>query len=119
MSKSTIPIVPTPAAAKYIPIGLPSPGEVNQQQDCIYPDFSTTSTLYRFSQRKGSFISRWTEIDLANEALGAFFTIQIVCGPYPDEEAFDPGWANEGGMPYEGHAYTQLNPEYFDYVFVR
>jgi hypothetical protein len=64
-----------------IPIGLPSPGEVNQQQDCIYPDFSTTSTLYRFSQRKGSFISRWTEIDLANEALGAFFTIQIVCGP--------------------------------------
>lgn len=64
-----------------IPIGIPSPGEVNQQLDCIYPDFSTTATLYRFSQGKGSFISRWTEIELANESLGAFFAIQIVCGP--------------------------------------
>ena len=64
-----------------IPIGIPSPGEVNQQLDCIYPDFSTTSTLYRFSQGKGSFISRWTEIELANESLGAFFAIQVVCGP--------------------------------------
>ena len=64
-----------------IPIGFPSPGEVNQQADCIYPDFSTTATLHRFAQGKGSFISRWTEIELANESLGAFFAIQVVCGP--------------------------------------
>lgn len=64
-----------------IPIGIPSPGEVNQQSDCIYPDFSTTSTLHRFAQGKGSFISRWTEIELANESLGAFFAVQVVCGP--------------------------------------
>ncbi len=64
-----------------IPIGFPSPGEANQQSDCIYPDFSTTSTLHRFAQGKGSFISRWTEIELANESLGAFFAVQIVCGP--------------------------------------
>ena len=64
-----------------IPIGIPCPGEANQQSDCIYPDFSTTSTLHRFAQGKGSFISRWTEIELANESLGAFFAVQVVCGP--------------------------------------
>ena len=45
-----------------------------------------------------------------------FNVIQIVCGPYPDEDAFDPGWANEGGMPYETRDYTVLNPEYFEYA---
>lgn len=45
-----------------------------------------------------------------------FNTVQIVCGPYPDEDAFDPGWANEGGMPYENREYTLVNPKYFDYA---
>lgn len=64
-----------------LPVGCPRPGEANQQGDCIYPDFSNESTIQRFSQGKGSFISRWQEIELANDALGAFFSIQIVCGP--------------------------------------
>lgn len=45
-----------------------------------------------------------------------FNTVQIVCGPYPDENAFDPGWDNEGGTMYGDHAYTELNPDYFEYA---
>jgi len=44
-----------------------------------------------------------------------FNAVQIVCGPYPDENAFDPGWDNEGGTMYGDRAYTELNLEYFDY----
>ena len=52
----------------------------------------------------------------ADRRAKGFNTVQIVCGPYPDEEAFDPGWANEGGMPYENREYTLLNPDYFAYA---
>jgi hypothetical protein len=52
----------------------------------------------------------------ADRKAKGFNTIQIVCGPYPDEQAFDPGWANEGGSPYENREYTLLNPAYFDYA---
>ena len=45
-----------------------------------------------------------------------FNAVQMVCGPYPDENAFDPGWANEGGMPYENREYTHINPGYFNYA---
>ncbi|MGL1891430.1 MAG: DUF4038 domain-containing protein [Spirochaetaceae bacterium] len=45
-----------------------------------------------------------------------FNTVQIVCGPYPDEEAFEPGWDNEGGTMYADKAYTKVNPEYFNYA---
>lgn len=64
-----------------MPVGCPMPGEVSQRGDCVYPDFSNDTTMHRFSQGKGSFISRWQEIELANDSLGAFFSIQIVCGP--------------------------------------
>ncbi len=52
----------------------------------------------------------------ADRRAKGFNTVQIVCGPYPDEEAFDPGWANEGGMMYGNREFTDLNPEYFDYA---
>jgi len=64
-----------------LPIGWPTAGEADQQTDCIYPDFSNESTLARFRKRKSPFLSRWNEIQLANDTLGAFFTIQLVCGP--------------------------------------
>jgi hypothetical protein len=64
-----------------LPIGSPKPGEVNQQTNCIYPDFSSSAVMERFANRKGSFVSRWQEIELANDSLGAFFAIQTVCGP--------------------------------------
>ncbi len=50
----------------------------------------------------------------ADRKAKGFNVVQIVCGPYPDEDAFDPGWANQGGMPYETRDFTILNPEYFD-----
>ena len=48
----------------------------------------------------------------ANRMAKGFNVIQIVCGPYPDEPAFDPRWENEGGMPYDRD--LSLNPDYFN-----
>ena len=45
-----------------------------------------------------------------------FNVVQIVCGPYPDEDAFESRWKNEGGMPYLTRDFTVLNPTYFDYA---
>ena len=42
-----------------------------------------------------------------------FTAVQIVAGPYPDEREFDPGWGNEGGLPYEAD-FARVNPKYFD-----
>lgn len=64
-----------------LPIGWPAAGTAEQQTDCIYPDFSNQTTLSRFRKREKAFLSRWNEIELANDTLGAFFTIQLVCGP--------------------------------------
>ncbi|MBT6150316.1 MAG: DUF4038 domain-containing protein [Gemmatimonadetes bacterium] len=50
----------------------------------------------------------------ADRRAKGFTTVQIVCGPYPDEDAFDPGWANEGGMMYRNREFTDLNTQYFD-----
>ena len=64
-----------------LPVGWPTAGAADQQTDCIYPDFSNETTLARFQKGESAFLSRWTEIELANDTLGSFFTIQIVCGP--------------------------------------
>jgi len=45
-----------------------------------------------------------------------FSVIQIVAGPYPDEDAFEPMWANEGGWPYHTRDYKELNVAYWDYA---
>ncbi|MDG1875047.1 MAG: hypothetical protein P8J27_14120, partial [Mariniblastus sp.] len=47
----------------------------------IYPDFSNETTQSRLIKGQSSFVSRWQEIELANDSLGSFFTIQVVCGP--------------------------------------
>jgi len=49
----------------------------------------------------------------ADRKAKGFSVIQIVAGPYPDEPAFDPRWANDAGMPYEPD-YRSVNPAYFD-----
>ncbi len=51
----------------------------------------------------------------ADRKAKGFNVVQIVAGPYPDEPAFDPRWANEGGMPYHDN-YEKINPAYFDYA---
>jgi Protein of unknown function (DUF4038)/Domain of unknown function (DUF5060) len=55
------------------------------------------------------------ELTADRQAKG-FSVVQIVCGPYPDEGAFEPRWENEGGKPYETRDFSVVNPAYFDYA---
>jgi len=52
----------------------------------------------------------------ADRKAKGFTVVQIVCGPYPDEDAFEQMWENEGGKPYLDRAFTRANPAYFDYA---
>jgi hypothetical protein len=45
-----------------------------------------------------------------------FNVVQIVCGPYPDEDMMEARWENEGGKPYETKDFSVVNPRYFEYV---
>ena len=51
----------------------------------------------------------------ADRKAKGFSVVQIVCGPYPDEEMFAARWENEGGKPYEARDFSIANPRYFDY----
>ena len=64
-----------------LPVGCPSAGDASQQHDCIYPEFASSDVQARFSVSEGSFLARQEEILLANDTLGAFFSIQVVVGP--------------------------------------
>jgi hypothetical protein len=50
----------------------------------------------------------------ADRAAKGFNVVQIVCGPYPDENMLEPRWENEAGMPYTTLDFTSVNPAYFD-----
>jgi len=50
----------------------------------------------------------------ADRAAKGFNVVQIVCGPYPDEELLDPRSANEAGLPYAAADFRAVNPAYFD-----
>jgi len=52
----------------------------------------------------------------ANRKAKGFSVVQIVCGAYPDEGAFEARWENEGGKPYETRDYSVVNPRYFEYA---
>ncbi len=52
----------------------------------------------------------------ADRKAKGFSVIQIVCGPYPDENMLEPSWENEGGKPYETKDFSVVNPAYFDYA---
>ncbi len=45
-----------------------------------------------------------------------FNVVQIICGPYPDEDMMEERWENEGGKPYETIDFSEMNPAYFDYA---
>ncbi len=64
-----------------LPIGCPDSNDPDGLVDCIYPTFCNAETQARFRQQKGSIAERRAEIALANDHLGAFFTIQIIVGP--------------------------------------
>ncbi|NIS52842.1 MAG: DUF4038 domain-containing protein [Phycisphaerae bacterium] len=52
----------------------------------------------------------------ADRKAKGFSAIQIVCGPYPDENMMEARWENEGGKPYETRDFSVVNPKYFDYA---
>lgn len=55
--------------------------------------------------------------ELANDRKQkGFSVIQIVAGPYPDEDPFEVMWKNEGGFMYENPEFTKLNPTYWKYA---
>jgi len=52
----------------------------------------------------------------ADRKARGFSVVQIVCGPYPDENFFAPSLENEGGQPYLVKDMSVVNPKYFDYA---
>ncbi len=52
----------------------------------------------------------------ADRKAKGFSVVQVICGPYPDENFFAPSWENEGGMPYLAKDMSVLNPKYFEYA---
>ena len=52
----------------------------------------------------------------ADRKAKGFNAVQIVCGPYPDENMMEPRWENEGGMPYNTSDFSVVNPRYFEYA---
>ena len=52
----------------------------------------------------------------ADRKAKGFNVVQIVCGPYPDENFFAPSLENEGGQPYLANDMSVVNPKYFDYA---
>jgi len=60
----------------------------------------------------------WTDFQelTANRRENGFNVVQIVCGPYPDENMMEARWENEGGKPYEKIDFSIMNPSYFEYA---
>jgi hypothetical protein len=52
----------------------------------------------------------------ADRKAKGFNVVQIVCGPYPDENFFAPSLENEGGQPYLAQDMSVVNPTYFDFA---
>lgn len=52
----------------------------------------------------------------ADRSAKGFNAVQIVCGPYPDENMMEPRWGNEGGLPYMKIDFGEVNPRYFDFA---
>jgi len=52
----------------------------------------------------------------ADRKAKGFNVVQIICGPYPDENFFQPSLENEGGQPYLAKDMSALNPKYFEFA---
>ena len=63
-----------------VPIGCPTPSD-QQRYDCVYPDFGSADRLKQFKAGAGSSDQRKQEIELANNNLGTFFSVEIVTEP--------------------------------------
>lgn len=52
----------------------------------------------------------------ADRKAKGFSVVQIVCGPYPDENMMEARWENEGGKPYQTKDFSVVNPRYFEFA---
>jgi hypothetical protein len=52
----------------------------------------------------------------ADRKAKGFNVVQIVCGPYPDEQMMEASWENEGGMPYATRDFNVANPVFFEFA---
>ncbi|MBL9128131.1 MAG: DUF4038 domain-containing protein [Verrucomicrobiales bacterium] len=52
----------------------------------------------------------------ADRKAKGFNVVQIVCGPYPDENMMEARWENEGGKPYTKIDFSVVNPRYFEFA---
>lgn len=52
----------------------------------------------------------------ADRRAKGFNVVQIVCGPYPDENMMESRWENEGGKAYEKIDFSVVNPRYFEFA---
>ncbi|HNZ38555.1 MAG TPA: DUF4038 domain-containing protein [Candidatus Latescibacteria bacterium] len=50
----------------------------------------------------------------ADRVAKGFSVVQIIAGPYPDMDAFDPRSRNEAGFAFE-KGFTSVNPSYYDH----
>lgn len=98
---------------KYGPVGIAADNRHFEHQDGT-PFLWLADTWWKALSKRLTW-DGFQELCIDRYTKG-FNAVQIVCGPYPDEDAFDPGWANEGGMPYHNREYTKINPEYFNYA---
>lgn len=64
-----------------LPIGFPTAGDESSNEDCLYPGFSSSEVKERFSGDEMSSKAQADEIELANDTLGSFYSIQVVHGP--------------------------------------
>ena len=62
-----------------LPLSCIAPNE--RSTDCLYPEFSTDETKDRFRKKVDSKSERVEEANLANDSLGLFFSIELVCRP--------------------------------------
>ena len=53
----------------------------SKRSDCLYPEFSNEETRERFREKSDTPKQRIAEAELANDSLGLFFSIEIICGP--------------------------------------
>lgn len=64
-----------------VPISCRWPKNSKLDPNCLYPDFSTLECQQRFRDGKSNAKSLNTEVELANDSLGLFFSLELVCGP--------------------------------------
>ncbi len=64
-----------------LPVGFPSVGDLQYQTDCLYPAFGSTAVQLRFADTEPNATACLQEVQLANDNLGSFFSIQVVTGP--------------------------------------